>query len=307
MTNALEEALCGARAARRVVPNNSRVRCPPPKADRPVVAFEAIGYWSELKLEILRKYAAAYSRILTAQRRFHHVYVDAFAGGGHHLSRATGEMVPGSPLNALLVTPAFCEYHLIDLDADKVAHLRELVGDRRDVSLYEGDCNEVLLRRVFPRIRYEEYRRGLVLLDPYGLHLAWEPIQAAGELGTIDLFLNFPVADINRNVLWRDPVRVDPADSARMTRFWGDDSWRRVAYSTGGNLFGWEEKTDNETIAEAFRVRLREIARFKNVPAPLPMRNSRNVIVYYLFFASQNDTANHIVENIFRTYRVRGA
>jgi hypothetical protein len=68
-----------------------------------------------------------------------------------------------------------------------------------------------------------------------------------------------------------------------------------------------EEKTDNETIAEAFRVGLHEIARFKNVPAPLPMRNSRNAIVYYLFFASQNDTANHIVEDIFRTYRGRGA
>jgi three-Cys-motif partner protein len=251
----------------------------------PVATFDAIGYWSELKLEVLRKYAAAYSRILTAQRRFHHVYVDAFAGGGHHLSRTTGEMVPGSPFNALLVTPAFCEYHLIDLDTDKIARLRELVGDRSDVSLYQGDCNDILLRRVLPRIRYEDYRRGLVLLDPYGLHLAWEPIRMAGQLRTVDLFVNFPVADINRNVLWRDPDRVDPADIARMTRFWGDDSWRRVAYTAGGNLFAWEEKTDNETIAEAFRVRLREVASFRNVPAPLPMRNSRNVIVYYLFFA----------------------
>lgn len=271
-----------------------------------MVAFDAIGYWSELKLEIVKKYAAAYSRILAAQQRFRHVYVDAFAGGGHHLSRTTGEMVPGSPLNALLVTPPFREYHLIDLDADKVARLRELVVEREDVFLYEGDGNEILLRQVFPQLRYEDYRRALVLLDPYGLHLAWEVVQTAGHLRTIDVFLNFPVADINRNVLWREPDRVDPADIARMTRYWGDDSWRRVAYSTTGNLFGWEEKTDNETIAEAFRARLREVGRFKNVPAPLPMRNSRNAIVYYLFFASQNDTANDIVEDIFRAYRARG-
>lgn len=272
-----------------------------------MVAFDRIGYWSELKLEIVRKYAAAYSRILAAQPGLHHVYIDAFAGAGLHLSRATGEMVPGSPLNALLVTPPYREYHLIDLDADKVTQLRDLVGDRQDVFLYEGDCNEILLGQVFPLIRYEDYRRGLVLLDPYGLHLDWEVTQGAGQLQTVDLFLNFPVADINRNVLWRDPDRVDPADIARMNRFWGDDSWRQIAYSTTSNLFGWEEKADNDTVAEAFRARLRRVARFKNVPTPLPMKNSRNVIVYYLFFASQNDTANDIVEDIFRPHRGRGA
>ena len=30
--------------------------------------FDEIGYWSELKLEIIKKYAAAYSKILAAQR-----------------------------------------------------------------------------------------------------------------------------------------------------------------------------------------------------------------------------------------------
>lgn len=278
-----------------------------PRPDAGMIAFDRIGYWSELKLEIVRKYAATYSRILAAQPGFCHIYVDAFAGAGLHLSRTSGEMVPGSPLNALLVTPPYREYHLIDLDADKVAKLRDLVGDRPEVSLYEGDCNEILLRRVLPRIRYEDYRRGLILLDPYGLHLDWEVTQAAGQLRTVDLFLNFPVADINRNVLWRDPERVDPADIARMDRFWGDNSWRRIAYPTTGNLFGWAEKADNQTIAQAFRERLRKAAPFKNVPEPLPMRNSRKVIVYYLFFASQNDTANHIVEDIFRQYRGRDA
>lgn len=216
-------------------------------------------------------------------------------------------MVPGSPLNALLVEPPFREYHLIDLDTARVALLREIIGDRPNVKVYEGDASEVLRRQILPGLRYEEYRRGLVLLDPYGLDLEWEAIAAAGQIGTVDLFLNFPVADINRNVRWRAPEAVDPADIARMNRFWGDDSWRQVAYTTTSNLFGWEEKTDNETVPEAFRSRLREVGRFRNVPAPMPMRNSRNAIVYYLFFASQNDTANHIVEDFFRAYRGRVA
>jgi three-Cys-motif partner protein len=270
-----------------------------------MATFDSIGYWSELKLEILRKYATAYSTILAAQRGLSHVYVDAFAGAGMHLSRTTREMVPGSPLNVLNVKPSFREYHLIDLDGNKAAALRQHVATRPEVRVYEGDCNDVLLRDVFPRIRYEDYRRGLVLLDPYGLHLDWHVIQAAGQLGTVDMFLNFPVADMNRNVLWRHPENVDALDIARMTRFWGDDTWRQVAYTTMSNLFGWEEKTDNETVSETFRDRLRSVANFNHVPSPLPMRNSRNAIVYYLFFASQKDTANRIVSDIFAAYRAK--
>ncbi len=45
---------------------------------------------------------------------------------------------------------------------------------------------------------------------------------------------------------------------------------------------------------------------FERVPDPLPMRNSKGAIVYYLFFASQKDTAEHIVLDIFRKYEERG-
>ena len=61
--------------------------------------FDEIGYWSEIKLDIVKDYASAYSRILAAQRKpaLYHVYIDAFAGAGVHISKATGEYIPGSP------------------------------------------------------------------------------------------------------------------------------------------------------------------------------------------------------------------
>jgi len=266
--------------------------------------LDDIGPWSEIKLEIIRKYAAAYSKILARQRGLHHVYIDAFAGAGVHVARSTGEYVPGSPLNALLVQPPFNEYFLIDLAPDKVASLRDLLGNREDVHILPGDCNTLLLDDVFPRVRWEDYRRGLCLLDPYGLDLDWRVMATAGGMRSLEMFLNFPVTDMNRNVLWRDPGGVDPVDVERMTRFWGDDSWRRVMYSTTTTLFGWEEKTgDNDTIVGAFRRRLKEVAGFKHVPEPLPMRNSRGNTVYYLFFASQNTAGDKIVNDIFRKYR----
>jgi three-Cys-motif partner protein len=160
-------------------------------------------------------------------------------------------------------------------------------------------------------VRYQDYRRALCVLDPYGLHLNWKVIAKAGEMKTIEIFLNFPVADMNRNVLWHDPSRVTPEHAMRMTAFWGDDSWRSVAYvpSKQTKLFANEEpdvlKTENDTIANAFRRRLQKLAGFTYVPPPIPMRNKTNATVYYLFFASRNEKAGSIVEDIFETYRNR--
>jgi three-Cys-motif partner protein len=275
-------------------------------ADQP--QLDRIGYWSEIKLEILKEYAAAYSRILSARRdpSFYHVYIEGFAGAGMHVARATEDFVLGSPLNALNVRPRFREYHLVDIAPEKVQSLRELIGPRDDVLIYQGDCNKILLEEVFPRVRYGDYQRGLCILDPYGLHLDWAVISTGGQMNSLDMFLNFPVADINRNVLWRNPESVEDSQRARMTAFWGDDSWRKVAYRTDTTLFGEPEKQANQIVADAFRERLREVAGFARVPRPLPMRNSKGAIVYYLFFASQKDTAEHIVLDIFRKYESRG-
>ena len=190
------------------------------------IQFDEIGGWSQLKLEIFKKYADAYSRIFSAKRHtaLFHVYIDAFAGAGKHLSRKSQKLVPGSPLNALAVQPEFREFHLIDIAPEKIETLREFVGPRNDVFIYQGDCNQILLRDVFPRVRYDQYRRGLCVLDPYGLHLDWKVISTAGEMKSLDVFLNFPVQDINRNAIWRNPERVRPEQIERMNRFWGDGS-----------------------------------------------------------------------------------
>ncbi|MBA7678506.1 hypothetical protein ES703_86782 [subsurface metagenome] len=159
------------------------------------VVFDTIGYWSEIKLDIIQQYALQYSRILAGQSNpaLYHVYIDAFAGSGKHISRTTRDFVPGSPQIALDINPYFKEYYFIDIDGDKVAELNGIVSNRPEAHVLEGDCNSKLLTEVFPRVRYEDYRRGLCLLDPYGLDLNWEVIWTAGRMKSIDIFLNFPV------------------------------------------------------------------------------------------------------------------
>jgi len=113
--------------------------------------------------------------------------------------------------------------------------------------------------------------------------------------------------DINRNVLWTDHEKVDPAQRDRMDSFWGDRSWHKAAYEVSqlGLLGDRPEKTSNEAIIKAFRHRLTHVAGFEYVPDPMPMRNSQNAVVYFLFFASQKPVADTIVSAIFKKYRKR--
>jgi three-Cys-motif partner protein len=240
--------------------------------------------------------------------------MDGFAGAGIHLARDSGALIWGSPANALLINPPFAEYHFIDLDQGNVDTLRELVGSRAtgpydpsQVFFYNADCNEVLLSEVFPRSRYEDYRRALCLLDPYGLDLDWQVLYAAGQMKSVEIFLNFPIADMNRNVLLRDQAKVSDLQLERMRRFWGDESWKEAAYTTEGDLFGFEEKTTNEAMVSAFQERLRTVAGFSYVADPIPMRNKKRATIYYLFFASQKPVAAQIVQDIFDKYRNKGA
>jgi three-Cys-motif partner protein len=276
------------------------------------VAFEydEIGIWSEVKLAIIKEYASAYATILDATRResihsLKWLYIDAFAGPGVHLSKQTGKIVEGSPLIALNTTPPFFEYHFIDADPARAQQLRSLSGQRSDVHLYSEDCNDVLLREVFPRAKYNDYRRALCLLDPYNINLKWEVIEAAGQMGSIEVFLNFMIMDINRNALRRNRDKRIQSKIDQLTRLWGDDTWEDAAFSSAGKLFEDPEKVSNEQFEAAWRERLQKKAGYKFVSKPMPMKTKTNSVIYYLYFAAQKPVAAGIVDDIFHKYRKR--
>ena len=266
--------------------------------------LDTVGYWTEIKLLILKEYAKAYAQILKNQKHIKHVaYIDAFAGAGAHISKTSGEQIDGSPATVLSIQPGFSHYHFIEMDPARAERLRQQ-HHRPDVTVYDGDCNQVLLQKVFPQCRYDEYRRALCLLDPYKLNPDWQVVETAGKMRSIEIFLNFMIMDANMNVLWSNPDTVPAAQAARMTAFWGGDSWRKAAYKTQPGLFGpMEEKATNEAVVTAYRERLQKVAGFEFVPEPIPMCNSRGATIYYLFFASHNSTGNRIAESIFKKYR----
>lgn len=269
--------------------------------------FDEVGEWSILKLDIIEQYGGAYTKAFNASgRKLKKYYIDGFSGAGVHVDRRTRQNVEGSPSRALKITPPFDGFYFIDLDRNKAAYLQKQCTGRSDVHIVNDDAN-IYLRTLLPTIHYEKYNRALCVLDPYGLHLDWEVIQLAGRSRAVDMFLNFPVMDMNRNAIWRTPERATPEGIERMNRFWGDVSWKQAAYakSRQSDLFSEpeDEKQPNSAIVAAFRDRLHKVAGFDFVPEPMPMINSRNAVVYYLFFASSKPVAQDIIMDIFRKHR----
>ena len=158
--------------------------------------LDEVGIWTEIKLQILRDYASAYATILKKQKNIrHYAYIDGFAGAGTHISEATGQEIDGSPVIALGLE--FSHYHFIDLNPQRTTRLQQLADGKTNVTVHHGDCNDVLLKKVFPTCQYRDYRRALCVLDPYGLNPNWEVVRTAGQMKGVEIFLNFMIMDAN--------------------------------------------------------------------------------------------------------------
>lgn len=272
-----------------------------------MMKLDTVGIWSEIKLDIIKEYASAFTTIMKAQQWCKgYVYIDAFAGAGVHISKRTGELIPGSPWNALEIENPFTEYHFIDIEQQKAEALDTLPREHFNISIHHGDCNEILPRKIFRTLTYASRKRALCILDPYGLHLHWETILAAAQLETTEIFLNFPLMDMNRNVLHKDLLSADPDQIERMNKFCGTEEWQYILYRRQKGLFGNEYKLkigDNFKLGEWFKDnRLKQAAAFRFVPDPLLMRNSKGGPLFFLFFASHNETGKKIVNYIFNKY-----
>jgi three-Cys-motif partner protein len=111
---------------------------------------------------------------------------------------------------------------------------------------------------------------------------------------------------MNRNCKHESISEILPGELEAMDSFWGDRSWHVAMFrpSAQGNLFGGEEldKTENRDLVNAYCKRLKKVAGFGFVADPLPMRNSRNAVVYYLVFAGPNKTGGKIVSDIYNQH-----
>lgn len=273
------------------------------------------GKWTEEKLERLHKYLMAYRRIFTGNPRaayFSTYYVDAFAGSG---SREIGKSSDGSraPLFgdggdgdvleykrgsariALEIESPFDHYLFIDADPEHISELEmfkseyRLLADRIEIKNAEANdymkhwCEEMNWGR----------NRAVMFLDPYGMQVEWDTIEAVASTKAVDMWLLFPLGQAVNRLLTKDEPPPD-AWAARLTKMLGTDEWRNDFYRRIENRDLFDEADDKflktatyESIGSFFIERLRSV--FAGVAdRPLALYNSKNIPIYLLCFAAGN-------------------
>jgi three-Cys-motif partner protein len=268
--------------------------------------LDTVGAWTLRKYDIISYYAEAYSNVLTNAKKkgpFKHAYIDGYAGAGLSIDERSGSIIKGSALRVLDIKPPFDKYVFVEIGQARAELLRNQCRET-SAEIITGDANIILPQIVFPQIRYEEFWRAFCLLDPYNLEaLRWETITAAASQHTIDILLHFPIMDINRSVLRKDGI--DEAQAHRLSAYWGDESWREIAYTSVGllPLGDLKDKVTNEVLVMAFCERLRKVAGFEHVMPPIPMKNYSNAEIYHLIFASHEARAGEIMKYVVQKFK----
>ena len=285
------------------------------------------GRWTEEKLARLTKYLSSYTTIFTCNPKaatLTTIYVDAFAGTGYRSPSKTEASTllvfedeeakafqRGSASIALETAPPFDAYLFIDEAPEHVHELEALKQKFPDkaekVSVIQEEANTFLAR--WCKETNWRTHRAVVFLDPYGMEVAWSTIEALAHTQAVDLWILFPLGQgVNRLLTRNHPPPQAWAD--RLTRVFGTDQWRQFFYkpSLQGTLFESEgdlkKEADFQKIGAFFVSRLQTVFA-KVAPNPLPLRNSKNVPIYLLCFASANPkgapTAVKIASHILRT------
>ena len=264
-----------------------------------------VGPWAQQKLEALEAYLNFYGTALSKQS-FTRIYIDAFAGAcvakvrgsdgqiepnpffeDEAATEAQAEFILGSPLRALSVRNPFHRYYFFDLDETRAGEIRSATEGRSNVEVQVGDCNP-LIRELAPRLKSKSIR-GVAFLDPYGAHLEWETLVSLAETGTMEVVINFPLAMAINRLIPNNGV-VPEKWSKQLTRCFGTDEWRGIAYQNQTDLFGNETASKRDGVSvrllDLYMTRLRSI--FPFVAPPRLIRNTKRSPLYYLIWAGPN-------------------
>jgi three-Cys-motif partner protein len=287
------------------------------------------GSWTERKLAALGAYLVQYQVIFKKNpgaQNFRTVYVDAFAGTGERDTRTqkdkvslfgygdeTREFQQGSARVALNLKDKFHKYVFIDRKAAHIEALRQSV--ERDLpalvpicEFVNADANTWL--RAWCANQDWRAQRAVAFLDPYGMSVAWETIEAIARTRAIDLWVLFPFA-IGANRMMPSDVLPDKDWGLILTKVFGTVEWtsRFYAKKTATDLFGGQLESVTkiagvDKILEFFLERLRSV--FPHVvQTPMILYNSNNTPMYALCFAAGNPkggkTALKIATHLART------
>ena len=214
------------------------------------------GPWTVKKLKILQGYLNAYTTALKRQN-FELIYIDAFAGNGYiDLLNSSDrefndEFIEGSASIALQIQDRpFDKLLLVEKNQKRCEDLKSFRDENmgRDISVSCSDANAYLQRLELHRNR----QRGVLFLDPFGTAVEWTTVSRIAKLQALDTWILFPIGAVQRLLpRSRMPDDVDPKWANRLTKVYGDESWRKLyRENPQTSLFGQDDLLGQEYIRD---------------------------------------------------------
>ncbi|MGK9236397.1 three-Cys-motif partner protein TcmP [Inquilinus limosus] len=289
------------------------------------------GVSTDLKLSLVEGYLRAFTTALKG--KFSELwYIDAFAGTGERtvlqlgresnlLEPATEERLDrrrGSAQIAIDILPPFHRLIFMDKNSRHCLALNELKSKHQDrnIEIFEGNANEVITT-IIKKFDWKN-KRAVMFLDPYGMSVNWQTLEAIRSTNAIDIWYLVSLAGLFRQAP-HNAAALDESKRTAITRMLGTTDWEQAWYQKleRTDLFGeidaiHARTADVEAIENYVGDRLRTL--FPKVLPPLRLRSDRNVSQFSLFFLISNPEnraiglatkiANHIL-NSGRSSQVR--
>lgn len=267
------------------------------------------GNWTEAKMEIVVSYAKAYLTIMDKQAWAKTMYFDGFAGSGVIETDENEDVKKGTALRILdIVDPApFDLYYFVELNENHKNELEKRIQENyfgRNAHVVNADCNEKMMRMA-EYLKTNKSYRALVFIDPYGMSVDWNSVEALKGLG-VDLWILVPTG-IGISRLLKNDGNISESWLNKLEKFLGlsqeeikSHFYKNIETNT---LFGVEtviekEKDTVNKAGELYKNRLNTI--FKFVSDPFVMKNSTNSIMYHFMMATNNPTALKIANEVIK-------
>ena len=232
-------------------------------------------------LEKHREFGRVMNAFARVAKSYGPTYLDLYAGPG--IVRCQGRLHWGSPMLSLQCADPFRRLVFIEDDARSYEALAARAQDHarraERVAIFNGGAEECLDEALA-----ECPQQGLTLavVDPFRLDFSLDAVvRLASRLPRLDLLLLFAEdMDLTRNL---QQMLADAAQGKRVDAVIGDASWREL-YDPA--------KRDQHTarrVRELYVDRLKNRVGLKFVGEPFQVRNSKNVPLYVLLYATRHE------------------
>ena len=275
------------------------------------------GNWTEKKLDAFEKYVNAYLTIMEKYPHWKTIYFDAFAGSGereqktelyNQLSILDQEehVYRGAAERVVSMRKRFNWYYFIDTDKrsrEKLENsLKEVAPDIAKCFVFkQDDCNSQLSK--LAKALKENTLASLIFLDPFGMQVNWESIEALKGTRS-DIWILIPTGVIVNRLLDK---KGELKHIKKLESFFGlkEKEIRSKFYNTEKqiNLFGEDNEIITKVlnpinkIANLYQDNLAKIWDYTTKTA-LRLDNSKGCPIFHFVFASNNKNTVKIAQQI---------